>query len=100
MATGIDEIILQLEKQRDAIDRALAALREVEGGSAPAAEKTVAPKKAAAKAVEKKRKGGGMSPEGKARLIAALKARWAAKKATEPVVAKVPGKRGRPRKTA
>lgn len=105
MANGIEEIISQLEKQRDAIDRALAALREVDGGSAPApvAAKPAAPRKAAVQAVEKaavKKRKGGMSPEGKERLIAALKARWAAKKASEAVVTKVPGKRGRPRKTA
>ncbi len=103
MAAGIKDIITQLEQQRVAIERALSALREVDENptvSAPAASSASPSGKAAAK---KKRKGG-MTPEGKQRLIAALKARWAARKAAEgeskpAAVKKVPGKRGRPRKT-
>lgn len=63
------DVIARLEQQQSAIVRALAALRGMEGsvGESPAA---------AAPAVKKR----GMTPEGKKRLIAALKRRWAEKK--------------------
>jgi hypothetical protein len=67
---GFDGIITQLRQQRSAIDKALEALRIVDG-TAPAETTT-----AEAPATRK----GGMTPEGKARLVAALKKRWAAKK--------------------
>ncbi len=70
MTDGFASIIAQLERQKTAIDRALAALREVNG--TPADEpnlNTPATRK------------GGMTPEGRKRLIKALKKRWAAKKA-------------------
>jgi hypothetical protein len=70
LTDGLTSIIAQLEHQKTAIEKALAALRDVEGTvdegptvSTPATRK------------------GGMSPEGKKRLIKALKKRWAAKKA-------------------
>lgn len=67
----VDSIISQLEKQRDAIDRALAALREVDGGSAPVKRRGRPPaqKKATSKRV--------LSPEGRARISEAAKRRWA-----------------------
>jgi hypothetical protein len=68
MANGFNGIIAQLEQQKAAIDKALAALRDVDG---------IAPAKAAAAPATRK---GGMTPEGKERLVAALKKRWAAKK--------------------
>jgi hypothetical protein len=66
---GLKDVIARLEQQQSAIVRALAALRGMEGsvGESPAA---------AAPAVKKR----GMTPEGKKRLIAALKRRWAEKK--------------------
>jgi hypothetical protein len=70
---GFGAIVASLERQRDAIEAALSALREVGDVAAPSTPK-------AGKPARKKRKGH-MSPEGKARLIAALKKRWAAKKA-------------------
>jgi hypothetical protein len=87
-------IIAQLERQRTGIDQALAALREVEGivpepGMAVAAvsgnkrsegQKARWAAKKSAEVVRAPRKGG-MTPEGKKRLIKALKKRWAAKKA-------------------
>ena len=79
MTTGLNEIIAKLEQQAKAIERALAALREVEGsaagtsGSAPAA----APAGAGPRKATKK---GGMTPEGRRRLSEALRARWAAKR--------------------
>ena len=91
MAEGFDSIITQLERQKAAIDRALAALRDVDGIESSASE--AAADGAAAPSAPAMRKGG-MSPKGKKRLIAALKKRWAAKKAAEkpPVVsAPAPG---------
>ena len=103
MAAAINEIIAQLEKQRDAIDRALSALRELEGKAAAPAVKASAKAAPADKTTgkpAKKTRKGGMTPEGKERLVAALKARWAAKKAAAEALAAAPPKRGRPKKTA
>ena len=75
MTEGLNGIITQLERQRTAIDKALSALRDVEGTETPAPISTLSS--------PAKRKGG-MTPAGKKRLIAALKKRWAAKKATGP----------------
>jgi hypothetical protein len=72
---GLDHIIALLEKQRAVIEGALAALHQLGGFAATAAPAAVA--ESSPKAKKK-----GMSPEGKARLIAALKRRWAAKKAS------------------
>jgi hypothetical protein len=69
---GLKDVIARLEQQHSAIIRALAALRGMEDSGiteSPAAPTSIATKK--------KR---GMTPEGRARLIAALKRRWAAKK--------------------
>ncbi|MES1257743.1 MAG: hypothetical protein ABUS51_04905 [Acidobacteriota bacterium] len=102
MAAGLKEIITQLEQQRDAIERALSALRDVDENSGAGPRSAVAT--ASTGTAAKKKRKGGMSPEGKQRLIAALKARWAAQKAgvatEKATVKKVPGKRGRPKKTA
>jgi hypothetical protein len=92
MANSLSEVIKKLEQQRIGIERALAALRDIEGPGletpAPAAARSVGrPRKA-------KRKGG-MTPEGRRRLSEALKARWAARKAG----ASAPAKKA-PAKTA
>jgi hypothetical protein len=63
MTEGLANIIKELERQKRVIERAVAALRDLEG--TPAARK------------------GGMTPAGRRRLSAALKKRWAAKKAAE-----------------
>ncbi|MEP6714161.1 MAG: hypothetical protein ABJC09_01225 [Terriglobia bacterium] len=78
MTGGLKEVVAQLERQSAAIDKALTALRELDGASAaePAAENP-----AGRPAKGRKRKSR-MSPEGRARLIAALKRRWASKKAS------------------
>lgn len=68
---GLKDVIARLEQQHIAIVRALAALRGMEGSGgleSPAPAPTAAKKKR------------GMTPEGRARLVAALKSRWAAKK--------------------
>jgi hypothetical protein len=85
MASGFSSIITQLEQQKAAIDKALAALHGLDGN---------VPAQAASASTPAKRKGG-MSPEGKRRLIAALKKRWAAKRAAAGVSAPVakPAKR-------
>jgi hypothetical protein len=71
LMAGFASVIAQLEQQRTAIDKALTALRDIDGaGPAPIAEALSAP------ATRK----GGMTAEGKERLVAALKKRWAAKK--------------------
>ena len=44
------------------------------------------PVKAAKKPVKSKKKSGGLTPEGRAKLAASMKARWAAKKAGKPAV--------------
>jgi hypothetical protein len=72
------EIIKNLEQQRTAIDRALAALREIDGTgfeAAPPASPAAAP---SGRRTAKRK--GGMTPEGRRRLSEALKARWAAKR--------------------
>jgi hypothetical protein len=69
---GLASIIAQLERQRTGIDQALAALREVEG---------IAPEAGGIDSVGAPARKGGMTPEGKKRLIKALKKRWAAKRA-------------------
>jgi hypothetical protein len=78
---GLKGIISNLEQQRNAIEMALTALRAVEGiGFENNAE--------APRAGE----GGGVTPEGREKLSAAMKKRWAAKRAAPAV------KRGRPKK--
>jgi hypothetical protein len=72
MASGLSDTIMQLEQQKAAIDKALAALHGLDGS---------APVQAPAPAHTPAKRKGGMSPAGKRRLIAALKKRWAAKRA-------------------
>jgi hypothetical protein len=72
MAKGLDDIVAQLEQQAAAIERALAALREVEGTPAPAT--------AAKSSAGPTKRTGGMTPAGRKRLSAALRKRWAAKR--------------------
>jgi hypothetical protein len=72
--SDFDGIIASLELQRQAIERALEALREVTGTGAPAAGKRGRP---AGKTIGTKRV---LSPEGRKAIIAATKRRWAAAK--------------------
>jgi hypothetical protein len=79
------EIIAKLEQQRDAIERALSALRGVEApregkpasasASAPASE----PAPPAGNTARGRRKGR-LTPEGRRRLAEAMKRRWAVKR--------------------
>ena len=87
MIDGIKDVVARLEKQKTAIDGALEALRGIESGDGhqPGVEVAEGPRRGR----PAKRKGG-MTPEGKKRLIAALKKRWAAKKAAEGTSASTP----------
>jgi len=78
----IQSIISRLEHQRTAIERALAALREVEGSGTPAARKQG--KRGGRKRVGGKRR---MSPEGRARIAEATRKRWADKRAADAAAA-------------
>jgi hypothetical protein len=93
MTNSLKEIVKNLEQQRTAIDRALAALHEIDGtglesvkAATPAAPATAGPRKAVRK--------GGMTPEGRRRLSEALKARWAAKRSDAAVPAPAKQKGG------
>jgi hypothetical protein len=75
---ALNEIIARLEKQKEAIDKALGALREID----EAAPAPVAPaKRSYTRRATKKKKSGGISAEGRKRLADAMKKRWAAKRA-------------------
>jgi hypothetical protein len=80
MTNGLTEVIKGLEKQKTAIERALAALREVDGTLAESVPLAAAPARRG-----RPRRKGGMTPEGRKRLSEALKKRWAAKKAASEV---------------
>lgn len=118
MANGLNSIIAQLERQKTAIERALAALSEVEGAApmvTPRASLTAttgqsnkrslaqkarwAAKKSSevipVAASEEAARKGGMTAEGRKRLAEAMKRRWAVKR-TQATAAK---KRG-PKKAA
>ena len=82
----IARVIARLEHQRTSIDRALAALREIEAlnpASIPAPKMVTA-----AIAPPKKRKKNRLSPEGRRRIAEAAKKYWAAKRAAEAKKAK------------
>jgi hypothetical protein len=86
LAGGLSDIIAKLEQQKRAIERALSALREIEGTGVQSSEETPpAPRKVRAK---RKRR---ISPEGRKRLAEAMKRRWAVKRTA--VQAKKRGRR-------
>jgi hypothetical protein len=79
MAEGLKNVIEQLEQQKAAIERALAALRDVDAApAAVVAKRRGRPPGVKSKAPAKRK--GGITPEGRKRLSEALKQRWAAKK--------------------
>jgi hypothetical protein len=88
---ALNEIIARLEKQKEAIDKALDALRETD--EAPPAP--VAPaKRSYTRRATKKKNSGGISAEGRKRLADAMKKRWAAKRAgPTPKAAKKAGRK-------
>ena len=90
---AFNDIIARLEKQKEAIEAALAALKQVDGGTAAAAPlprvkrsytrravKVVKEAKAV-NAVKAVKKSGGISEAGRKKLADAMKKRWAAKRA-------------------
>ena len=89
MAEGLNSIITQLEQQLSAIDKALVALRDVAGSGAAPAEAPAAETPSRTSPGTRKSR---ISPEGKRRLIAALKKRWAEKKAAASMVEVAPRK--------
>jgi hypothetical protein len=108
LSEGFAGIIDQLEKQKAAIEKALAALRDVDGSvtTVPDPPETDEPpvnrrseaqrarwaEKKAAEVVPAARKGG-MTEDGRRRLAEAMKRRWAVKRAAVK-------RRGRPKKAA
>jgi len=101
VGSGFGDVVHMLEQQKIAIESALAALRGIGSVAAPSAlalDPGAEPSPEPVRRGRKKRKGG-MTPEGKARLIAALKRRWAERKAAASS-GKPTGKRGpgRPKK--
>jgi hypothetical protein len=106
LTDGLIGIIAQLERQRTAIDRALEALREVEGVAAPPASKAASVKRSTVKAAIDRRSEGQrkrwakkkaaeaapdqepqaasktrITAEGRQKLADAMKRRWAVKRA-------------------
>ena len=76
MAGRLNDVIARLEEQKTGIERALSALRQIEGsGVQSREEKPPAPRKAQTK---RKRR---ITPEGRKRLAEAMKRRWAVKRA-------------------
>ena len=69
----LDRIVADLKSERDRIGSAINALLKGAGFTGPT-------KRSARKAVAPKRRGG-ITPAGRRRLAAAMKARWAARKA-------------------
>jgi hypothetical protein len=115
---GLTSIISQLEKQKGAIERALAALREVDGGALVApttptakskatnkrslaqkarwAGKKAAPVQATEGGMNEISKKPGMTDAGRKRLSEAMKKRWAVKRAGSAAKKRA----GRPKKSA
>jgi hypothetical protein len=78
LANAFTDIIARLESQKAAIERALSALREIGG---PVLESAAAPVTAKIPAKRKAKRKTRITPEGRARLAEAMRARWVAKKA-------------------
>jgi hypothetical protein len=86
---AFNDIITRLEKQKQAIDAALSALREVDATAAAPeprvkrayTRRAVKGVKAAPAKAKATKKSGGISEEGRKRLADAMKKRWAAKRA-------------------
>jgi hypothetical protein len=76
LTADIEKTISDLERQREVIDRALSALREITGSAHTVAKRSPA---ASVKKGAKRR----ISPEGRARIAEAQRQRWAAKHAAE-----------------
>lgn len=94
MANAFKDVITRLERQRVSIDRALAALREVDETDEVSAPTSPAPKT--------KRKSKGKRPvsdEARARMVEGQKKRWAAKRVAEKAALKKASRKRSVRKT-
>lgn len=89
--TDIDAVITQLEQQREAIDKALAALRDIGGSRGASAPQSSSP----AQGGIRKRV---LTPAGRRRIAEAARRRWAEKRASEGRQAKAVKKGPAPRK--
>ena len=88
MAGGLNDITARLEEQKSAIERAVSALRAIEGSGVQSRDETPpAPRKVRTK---RKRR---ITHEGRKRLAEAMKRRWAVK--WTPVQAKKRGRKAR-----
>jgi len=87
---NVENAISQLEKQRSAIDRALSALREVTGSASARTDVNGIP--------QSKRKKRQLSPEGRRRIIEAIKRRWAAQRKGQAGASKKAAASSRPRR--
>ncbi len=67
---NLDKIVADLKSERDRIARAISALLDGAGLTARPGRKAMVPKRS-----------GGITPAGRRRLAAAMKARWAARRA-------------------
>jgi hypothetical protein len=102
---GIQEVISKLEAQRSAIERALAALHDVDGtGESPSRRRPGRPKAAVAaepsQPAQEARKRGRVTPEGRKRLAEAMKRRWAVKRAASAAKKSLAKKKVTAKKTA
>ncbi len=89
----VESIISQLEEQKAAIENAISALRDVSAPQAAPVKRGRPgrpPGRPPAVAKKQRRR---LSPEGRQRIIAALKKRWAEKRAAEKKATKKAGKK-------
>jgi len=76
MAGGLNDIIARLAEQKSAIERALSALRQIEGSVVVQSGEEIPPAPRKVRAKRKRR----ITPEGRTRLAEAMKRRWAVKR--------------------
>jgi hypothetical protein len=69
----VDKIVADLKHERDRLSRAIVALE----GAGTSGAGTTSSASAARPAVSKKKKRGGLTPEGRRRLSESMKRRWA-----------------------
>lgn len=84
MTDGLKIAIEQLERQKAAIEKALAALREIDGPVAPVTKRAYKKREVAAAPAKKRT----MSEEGRKAVGEATRKRWAAKRSATKKAAK------------
>lgn len=95
----LSNIISQLERQRDAIDGALAALRDISEAPASTGRRGL-PRKAEADAAPAAPQKRSLSPEGRKRIAEAARRRWAMKRAADAQKSAAPAKSKGKKRTA